>query len=717
MARDGERDPAGARSDEDGLDAIDLPIVGRPAAPGGAAGPGAAPAAEDIEEALDAMLLGTGADLDFAEQTPTRPQAAPPAAAVRPASVVRAAPAPVDDAPTEIEDLMRVVLGDPAGETQTASAGAAPVPPVRAAAELPRVGEEEGDEEKTPVPAPRVAPAVSAAEFGPGDSVAGVQLIEAICVGERLAGWRGERGDKSSATVHVLRPGASARAREVFLRGAEKLRQLNAGGEIEGLVRVTKVVPEAGVYVTDLAAVGSMADLHTLQWDLGEQIEFVRRLCSTLGALHERGVFHGCIRPASVLLDEELHPVLCDALVIDPADRFGAGDTEGGGRAAFVAPEVAEGLAVDARSDVYCVGRLMYFVLLGEDPPVDDDEPVPRLGRLRKSPLGVVRIVRRATARDPQRRYQSMANLLGDLAQYANADLVGIKHPTELGGLAAGDEPTFDGPAPAPAAEPPRAAAVAAVSRRAARRAEQKQAKKKPKAEAAAASSAAPAGTGVGVAGALLLGAAVAYSFFTASGGLLALSVALVGAALFSVVVPAFGPRPLVARAGMALGFVIAVLWLGPTTFAAESGRTRRLSSGSLGQRAAMLRQLRAKGFTDFTGLDLSSSDLGGIDLTLVNFSRSKLLGTSFKGAKLMDASLRDAYVSGANFSEANLEGVDVSVAVGWADSICDNKTIMPSGWRCLTGHPRAVKSLSAEELEQLPPGQASGLAPAPLPR
>src|SRR6185503_17213144 len=102
----------------------------------------------------------------------------------------------------------------------------------------------------------------------------------------------------------------------------------------------------------------------------------------------------------------------------------------------YMAPEQAEGGAVDHRSDIYSVGALIYEMASGSPPQLNrDKEIIPPRGVKADIPEELDRIVMRALERDPARRYQSMAQLEYDLVKSiygrsrAVSELLGLRDP------------------------------------------------------------------------------------------------------------------------------------------------------------------------------------------------------------------------------------------------------------------------------------------------
>src|SRR4051794_14686596 len=148
----------------------------------------------------------------------------------------------------------------------------------------------------------------------------------------------------------------------------------------------------------------------------------VAQVGAALDAAHERGLVHRDIKPANVLLTQSDHAYLTDFGLIK---RVGEGVTQlsqpGGwvGTLGYVAPEQIRGERVDARSDVYALGAVLYHALTGRAPFAADsdeatmwrhlnDEP-PRIGD--GVPAGFDAVIRRALAQRPDDRYPSAGGL------------------------------------------------------------------------------------------------------------------------------------------------------------------------------------------------------------------------------------------------------------------------------------------------------------------
>jgi formylglycine-generating enzyme required for sulfatase activity/aminoglycoside phosphotransferase (APT) family kinase protein len=105
---------------------------------------------------------------------------------------------------------------------------------------------------------------------------------------------------------------------------------------------------------------------------LDDALRIVREIGDALQYAHERGLVHRDVKPANILLARRGHALLADFGIAKLTDAGGEQLTGTGiaiGTAEYMSPEQASGeRRVDARSDVYALGAVLFEMLVGEPP-------------------------------------------------------------------------------------------------------------------------------------------------------------------------------------------------------------------------------------------------------------------------------------------------------------------------------------------------------------
>jgi eukaryotic-like serine/threonine-protein kinase len=164
-------------------------------------------------------------------------------------------------------------------------------------------------------------------------------------------------------------------------------------------------------------------------------LEIIADACQALNFSHQHGIIHRDVKPANIMISRTGAVKVMDfGIARALADSHSVTQTAAViGTAQYLSPEQARGDSVDARSDVYSLGCVLYEILTGEPPFVGDspvavayqhvrEPPVPPSGRHEGLSPELDAVVLKALAKNPDNRYQTAAEMRADLVRVHNGE-------------------------------------------------------------------------------------------------------------------------------------------------------------------------------------------------------------------------------------------------------------------------------------------------------
>lgn len=220
-----------------------------------------------------------------------------------------------------------------------------------------------------------------------------------------------------------------------FYREAKAAAQLNHP-HIAAIHQIDEAVPEGSPPGTGPSPFIAMefidgqpldARIREKPLPLKEAVDIATDVASALQAAHEKQIVHRDIKSANVMLTAKGEPKVLDfglAKTTHSTMLTRMGSTMG--TVAYMSPEQARGETVDARTDLWSLGIMLYEMVAGRVPFATDyeqaavysilnEDPEPLTSLRTGVPMELERIVTKLLAKDGRLRYQTAADLIADL--------------------------------------------------------------------------------------------------------------------------------------------------------------------------------------------------------------------------------------------------------------------------------------------------------------
>jgi len=193
-----------------------------------------------------------------------------------------------------------------------------------------------------------------------------------------------------------------------------------------------------------------------LNWK--EALHFSTQVCKALSHAHSRGIIHRDIKPHNIMICKDGSVKVADFGIARLQSTQSTLTQEALGSVHYISPEQAKGGQVDARSDLYSLGVVMYEMLTGHLPFEGDSAVSVAIQHISAIPLmprdinpdipvGLEAITMRAMEPDLNLRYSSADEMLHDLEEFRKNPAIVFNYSEILSSRSSNAEPTRAVPA------------------------------------------------------------------------------------------------------------------------------------------------------------------------------------------------------------------------------------------------------------------------------
>jgi Tol biopolymer transport system component/tRNA A-37 threonylcarbamoyl transferase component Bud32 len=274
--------------------------------------------------------------------------------------------------------------------------------------------------------------------LSPGSELGGFEIVGIIGAGGMGVVYRArDRKLRRDVALKVLPPefAADAVRMQRFQREAQAVAALNH----PNVVTIYAVEESEGTHFLVMELIDGTSLVNMIPPDglpLTQVLRYALPIADAMVAAHQQSIVHRDLKPANVMIRSDGRVKVLDfglAKVAPAVAEHSDGTTElvtdsmnVVGTTGYMSPEQAEGKAVDARSDIFSLGVMLYEMASGTRPFKGDsslailtsilrDDPPPLTEVKPGLPFDYERIVGRCLAKDPTRRYQTALDVRTEL--------------------------------------------------------------------------------------------------------------------------------------------------------------------------------------------------------------------------------------------------------------------------------------------------------------
>lgn len=204
-----------------------------------------------------------------------------------------------------------------------------------------------------------------------------------------------------SVAVKVLKPEAAGEA--TVVQAFTQYAQIATRMSHPNLLPVLDSGQEGDItyLVTPYMENRSVAQQRSSFYDPGQASTLLTAVASGLEYIYNQGTIHGNLRSTNIILDADWKPLL---------SNYGIPFRQGETPTPYTSPEQIQGGSIDQRTDIYALGVILYELLSGRVPTTGTAF---NLQAVRPDlPNSIDQVVQKATAQNPDQRYQTLGELL-----------------------------------------------------------------------------------------------------------------------------------------------------------------------------------------------------------------------------------------------------------------------------------------------------------------